>query len=78
MIRPLFLNRRLYEMDKSQQNKYLSKRLNTAKPAIKTNIYNLNSEIYFNRGSPKIKGISINNIISFIYFSQKKSKYSIA
>jgi hypothetical protein len=55
MIRPLFLNRRLYEMDRIGQNTYLYKRLNSAKPAINTNIYNGSYEKDF---PPKIKCIS--------------------
>ena len=59
MKRPLFLNRRLYEMDKFQQNLYLYNKINSAKPAINTNIYNFKSQKDIFRGSPKIKRIFI-------------------
>ena len=66
MIRPLFLNRRLYEMDRFEQNVYLYKRIASAKPTINTNIYIHNYEKDFCRVSPKKKCISINYIISYI------------
>ena len=71
MKRPIFLNKRLFELDKLKQNLYLYDKINMAKPAINTNINNYNSEKDLLRGSPKIKRIFINYIISFIYFSQK-------
>jgi hypothetical protein len=59
MKRPLFLNRRLFEMDKFHQNVYLYNKLNSAKPAINTNICYFNSQKDLLRGSPKIKRIFI-------------------
>ena len=59
MKRPLFLNRRLFEMDRFQQNVYLYNKLNSAKPAINTNICYFNSQKDLLRGSSKIKRIFI-------------------
>ena len=59
MKKPLFLNRRLYEIDKFNQNVYLYNKLNSVKPAINTNIYYFNSQKELVRGSPKIKRIFI-------------------
>jgi hypothetical protein len=59
MKRPLFLNRRLYEMDKFQQNLYLYNKINSAKPQINTNINFFNSQKDLIRGLPKLKRIFI-------------------
>ena len=68
MIKPLIFNRKLFELERFQQNIYLSNRLNSAKPVINTNIFNPNSRNDFFRGSPKINSIFNNYITSFIYF----------
>lgn len=47
MKRQLFLNRRLYELDLFEQNKYLGERINTIKPAIYNKPSSLDYKIYF-------------------------------
>lgn len=41
MKRQLCLNRKLYEMDLLDQNKYLGNKINSIKPAINSNIHSL-------------------------------------
>ena len=67
MKKPLFLNRRLYEVEKFEQNIYLHNKLNSVKSTINANVFSFNSEKDLLRGSPKIKSIFKNYIISFIY-----------
>lgn len=49
MKRPLYLNRRLYELDLIEQNKYLGGKINTIKPLINTKAKSIsNYNYYFN------------------------------
>ena len=41
MKRQLCLNRKLYQMDLLDQNKYLGNKINSIKPAINSNIHSL-------------------------------------
>jgi hypothetical protein len=47
MKRQLYLNRRLYELDLFEQNKYLGERINTIKPAIYNKSSSLDYKNYF-------------------------------
>ena len=47
MKRQLFLNRRLYELDLFEQNKFLGERINTIKPSIYNKSSSLDYKIFF-------------------------------
>ena len=56
MKKPLFLNRRLYELELLEQNKYLGEKINKTKPVIITKAPSQDYKHFFsNTNSSKMK-----------------------
>ena len=57
MKRQLYLNKKLYEIDLLEQNKYLGNKINSSKHIIKTTFINFYSRNKLTKSSTNKKGI---------------------
>ena len=51
MKRPLYNNKRLYELDLLEQNKYLGQKINSIKPFINTKPISIDYKYYFSNNN---------------------------